>query len=211
MSRYCGNCGDSLRVEKNGAYLFSGDLKKYRHTDALLCVKCDKMVLTGHGAGWFNTPIEMIDLKPRYNTSLLYEHYGAVEKRAVCVNCQKTMDFMGKGILLLEDEHAHQFGKMWVCPHCDYIFIDAKHTGWPPPLTLDEKRGLEDEYAPNIVRVGTGVIPFFSSIKKAEEEEGSINHVADFYQKQTDKAIENLKWEVIEKQTQEALNKKSAE
>lgn len=133
------------------------------------------MVLTGHGAGWLDVPIELINLKPRYNVSLNYEHYGAVEDRAVCADCHKTMDFIGKGILLLKDEHAHQFGRMYACPHCDYIFIDRKHTGWPAPLTLDEKRALEEEYAPNIVRIGTGVIPFFSSIKKAEEEEGNIS------------------------------------
>lgn len=188
MGKYCGDCGEGLKCEKNGAYMFSGDLKKYRHTDAWYCTKCDRMVLDGHGAGWMETPIELIDLSQRYNVSLNYEHYSAVQDRAVCADCLKTMDFMGEGILLVEDEHTYLDGKMWVCPHCDYIFISVKHTGWPAPLSLDEKRALEEKYAPNIIRLKTGVIPFFDSIKKAEKEEGSNPHL-DYLIKQSEKGL----------------------
>ena len=181
---YCGDCGGTLRCKKNGALIFSGTLDKVRRTDAYLCEKCDQMVLIGHGDNWRDSHIEQINLAPRYNISLDYDHYSAVEQRPICADCRKIMDFMGDGILLLEDEHSYQEGKMWSCPHCDYIFIDRNHTGWSAPLTIDEKRELEEKYAPNIVRIGTGVIPWFDSIKKYEEEEGSGNPHLDYLLKQ---------------------------
>ena len=118
--------------------------------------------------------IQEINLKPRYNISLQYDHYSAVQESSVCVDCGRIMIFMGEGILLLEDEHAHLKGKMWVCPQCDYVIIDAKNHGWSAPLTLEEKRDLETDFAPNIVKIGTGVIPFFQTIKEEEAKESEM-------------------------------------
>jgi DNA-directed RNA polymerase subunit RPC12/RpoP len=191
---YCGECGAELKCESNDARIFSGDLKKIRHTDAFLCRPCDHMILVGHG-GWMDTSIEEISLKERYKLSLLYEHWSAVEKRPVCAECRKTMNYHGEGILLLSDEHAHQYGKLWVCPHCDYIFFRRKHTSWPPPLTLDEKRELEEQYAPNIVKIGTGLIPRFESIVKAERKEGSGNPHLDFLIKRGEEQLKKYEKE----------------
>ena len=91
MSRVCGDCGYILQVVKNGALLFSVDLKKYRETTAYGCRKCDKIVLTNYST-WLDVPIEKIDLKPRYNVSLSYDHSTSVEDKPVCVDCSKTMD-----------------------------------------------------------------------------------------------------------------------
>ena len=142
-------------------------------SDAFLCKTCGNMVSIGHSK-FGKAKIEEINLKPRYNISLQYNHYSAVEDRPVCVDCGRVMNFMGDGILLLEDEHAHNEGKMWACPQCDYVVIDRKHQSWPPPLSLEEKRKLEDKYSPNMVKIGVGVIPFFQTIKEEEAEESEM-------------------------------------
>ncbi|GAF88210.1 unnamed protein product, partial [marine sediment metagenome] len=69
MVKVCGDCGSILDLYKKGAFIFSMDLKKCRRTVAYLCKRCDKMVLHDH-VDWHETPIEKIDLKPRYNVSL---------------------------------------------------------------------------------------------------------------------------------------------
>ena len=123
---------------------------------------------------------------------------------------------MGDGILILEDEHAHNEGKMWACPQCDYVIMDLKHQSWPAPLSLEEKRELEDKYAPNIIKIGVGVIPFFQTIKEEEDEESgmmdkilaeSSNPHADFLNKQCDEGLEQHRLERKEKKIQDKLDK----
>ena len=48
---YCGDCGNELSCEKNGALIFSGDLRMVSNTDAFLCKICGNMISIGHG-GW---------------------------------------------------------------------------------------------------------------------------------------------------------------
>ena len=170
-TKYCGDCGERIDCHKNGALMFSIDLSKYRITDAYLCKRCDKMILDGHRKEWEETPIEKIDLKPRYNISISYEHYSSVQDRPVCADCSKTMDFMGEGVLLDEDERAGRAGRMWVCPHCDFIFLETIGD-WSQPLSIDEKRILELELSPNMIKMNYGVTTFFQRVKDEEEMEG---------------------------------------
>ena len=173
MMKFCGDDGSELSCEKNGVLVFSGDLRMVCTTAAFLCKVCDKMILAEHGA-WRETHIEEINLKPRYNISLQYDHYSARRDSPICVDCGRIMNFMGDGILLDKTEHSYLKGEMWVCPQCDYVFIDKKHSSWPPPLNLEEKRELEEKYAPNMIKMGVGVIPFFQTIKEEEDKESEM-------------------------------------